>query len=123
MRFGDGSATSRGLRHWEGQGGVVKPEPTGWDCYCRRINSVVPCDGKFYAFYDGSASHLDNYEEKTGIAVSSDLKNWVTITPKGPAYTSPHASTSLRYIDAQVVGGKTFVFYEFARPDGAHDMR
>jgi hypothetical protein len=118
-----GIATSRDLDHWEWQGVAFAPEKTGWDCYCRRINSIVPHGGKYFAFYDGSASHLENYEEKTGIAVADDLKHWKTLTPKGPVYLSPHASTSIRYIDAQTVGKETFVFYEMARADGAHDLK
>jgi len=122
-KSGTGLATSRDLDHWEWQGIVMAPGDTGWDKYCRRINSVVPVSGKYFAFYDGSASHLENYEEKTGLAVSTDLHNWQVLTPNGPKLTSPHTSTSLRYIDAQFADGRWHLFYEFARPDGAHDMR
>jgi hypothetical protein len=135
-----GLATSRDLDRWEWQGVVFAPGATGWDQYCRRINSVVPLNGnsgaaaeraaarlsappKFLAFYDGSASHLENYEEKCGLAVSADLRRWETVTPERPAFTSPHASTSLRYVDARFANGKWHLFYEFARSDGAHDLR
>jgi hypothetical protein len=116
-----GIASSTDLDKWEWHGVNFKPEAGAWDCYCRRINSIVQVKGKNYAFYDGSASHLENYEEKTGIAIPDPC--WKTITPKQPAYTSPHASGSLRYIDAQVVNNEAHIFYEFARQDGAHDMR
>jgi len=122
-KSGTGLATSRDLDHWEWQGVVMAPGDTGWDKYCRRINSVVPLGGKYFAFYDGSASHLENYEEKTGLAVSTDLRHWQTLTPNDPKLTSPHTSTSLRYIDAKLANGQWHIFYEFARPDGAHDMR
>ena len=91
--------------------------------YCRRINSVVSRNGWFYGFYDGSASSAENYEEKTGWAVSADLRHWKTLTPAAPLLTSPHGSGALRYIDAQVRGDQAFLFYEFARADGAHDLR
>jgi hypothetical protein len=77
----------------------------------------------YLAFYDGSASHLENYEEKCALAVSDDLRNWRSISPAGPALTSPHASTSLRYVDAKFADGAWHLFYEFARKDGAHDLR
>jgi len=77
----------------------------------------------FLAFYDGSASHLENYEEKCGLAVSDDLRQWQSISPHKPVFTSPNASSSLRYLDAKFANGQWYVFYEFARPDGAHDMR
>ncbi len=116
-------ATSRDLENWEWQGIIFQPGASGWDCYCRRINSIVPVGERYFAFYDGSASHLENYEEKTGVAVSNDLQNWKSVTQTQPAYISPHGSGSLRYIDAQSMGGQIHLFYEFAREDGAHDLR
>ena len=118
-----GLATSLDLDHWKWQGIVFRPDDAGWDKYCRRINSVVPLGGKYFAFYDGSASHQENYEEKTGLADSTGLRQWQTLTPNGPKLTSPHSSASLRYIDAKLTNGEWHIFYEFARPDGAHDMR
>lgn len=75
------------------------------------------------AFYDGSASHLENYEEKCALAVSHDLRTWRSISPDGPAFTSPYTSKSIRYFDAKRSGDDWNLFYEFARDDGAHDMR
>jgi hypothetical protein len=118
-----GLATSNDLERWDWQGIIFQPDNDRWDKYCRRINSVVESNGRFIGFYDGSASHKENYEEKTGLAESNDLSNWRTLTPQGPTYVSPHASRSLRYIDAQVCGTEVVVFYEFARNDGAHDLR
>ena len=76
-------------------------------------------DGSFVAFYDGSASHAENYEEKTGIAVSQNLLRWKSVTETGPAHISPHGSHSLRYMDAQVQGSTAAIFYECSRPDAA----
>jgi hypothetical protein len=118
-----GLATSRDLDTWEWQGVVLMPGGAGWDGYCRRINSIVLADGGYLAFYDGSASSAENYEEKTGIAVSSDLKTWRVATPEGPLWVSPHASRSLRYLDAQPHGADVVLFYELARPDAAHELR
>ncbi len=118
-----GLATSTDLDNWEYHGTVFQPEGDGWDKYCRRINSVVELNGKYFAFFDGSASHLENYEEKTAFAVSDDLKSWKSLSPDGPDWLSPFASTSIRYVEAQKANGKWHVFYEFAREDGAHNMR
>lgn len=123
-----GLAVSRDLVRWDWQGVVLAPGTTGWDCYCRRLNSVVPLPPgaggpKYLAFFDGSASHLENYEEKCALAVSDDLRHWRSLSAGGPAFTSPHASTSLRYVDAKAGGGASHLFYEFARADGSHDLR
>ena len=117
-------ATSTDLDNWDWQGVVLAPEgDAAWDKYCRRINSVLPLNGKYYAFYDGSAGHHENYEEKTGLAVSGDLKTWEVLSTEGPVVLSPHASGSLRYIDAQHHGNEIVFIYELTRENGAHEMR
>ena len=117
-------ATSTDLDNCECQGVILQPEgDTAWDKYCRRINSVLPLNGKYYAFYDGSEGHHQNYEERTGLAVSEDLKNWTVLTPEAPCITSPHTTGSLRYIDAQPHGDDILFFYELTRANGAHEMR
>src|SRR5581483_1889997 len=95
-----GLALSRDLEHWEWLGVILKPAPSGWDRYCRRINSVLPNKDGFLAFFDGSVSHEENYEEKTAIAESKDLRAWQSLSPNGPFLTSSHGSGSLRYMDA-----------------------
>ncbi len=118
-----GLATSRDLDKWEWQGVVLKPDATGWDKYCRRINSVARVGDRWLAFYDGSASEAENYEERCALAVSTDLRDWRSVLPAGPFVTSPFASGSARYFDAKFANGQWHLFYEFARKDGAHDMR
>lgn len=118
-----GLATSRDLDNWEWQGVVLKPDATGWDKYCRRINSVARVGGRWLAFYDGSASEAENYEERCALAVSTNLRDWRSISPAGPFVTSPFATGSARYFDAKFANGQWHLFYEFARQDGAHDMR
>ncbi len=116
-------AISSDLDRWNWQGIVLEPGRTGWDQYCRRINSILPLDGRYYAFYDGSTGHHENYEEKTGLAVSDDLRLWEVLSPKGPVVLSPYASGSLRYIDAQRVADEIIFMYELVRANGAHEMR
>jgi hypothetical protein len=118
-----GLATSSDLENWEWQGVIFLPDENGWDKYCRRINSVVSHEGRYYAFYDGSTGQHENYEERTGLAGSADLKGWATMTADAPLFTSPHATGSLRYMDAQIIDGKANLFYEFSRADGGHDLR
>ena len=120
-----GLASSPDLVHWNWKGVVFAPEPSGWDRYCRRINSFVPVSNdSFLGFYDGSSGHQQNYEEKTGLAEWKAETAWKSLSPDQPFLISPHASGSLRYIDAQRLGfDDALLFYEFARADGAHDLR
>jgi hypothetical protein len=116
---------------WKYEGVVFEPAPgamavkpqCAWDAYCRRVNSVIAHGGRFWAFYDGIPGAADNYEEKTGVAVSADLRAWRCLTPAAPVFASPFASGALRYVEAREVGGTVHLFYEMARPDGAHELR
>jgi hypothetical protein len=105
---------------WQGE---VLGVGTGWDRYQARLNSAARVGHWWIGFYDGSASERENYEERTGLAISPDLRGWSRLTPDGPWLASPHASGALRYMDAVPVGGELWLYYEYARPDGAHELR
>lgn len=96
---------------------------SGWDGYQARLTTVLPTGQAFLGLYDGSTSPEENYEERTGVAVSFDLATWTRLTPDRPWLSSPHATGSLRYTDAVAVGDEWFVYYEYARADGAHELR
>jgi hypothetical protein len=95
----------------------------GWDAYECRLNSVFPMDEGYVGFYDGSATVEENYEEHCGLAVSSDLREWRRLTVSSPWVVSPHASGSLRYEAAVRAESEVFLYYEYARPGGAHELR
>jgi hypothetical protein len=127
-----GAAISGDGRHFQWLGDVSPQAPTNrsgavngtWDAYCQRIGALLPLEsGGFLAFYDGSASVAENYEEKTGLAITFDLKTYHSLSPQSPALVSPHATRSLRYVDVLPVGHELFYYYELARPDGAHELR
>lgn len=104
-------------------GDIFSPRESGWDAYAARIGSLLYTPPAFMAFYDGSASVEENYEEKTGLAITFDLVHYHRLTPEGPILTSPHASGSLRYLDALPHEGRIYFYYEYARPDGSHELR
>lgn len=95
----------------------------GWDKQQARLNNVVACDGYFVGLYDGSANAEENYEERCGLALSFDLTTWLSLTPRGPLYQSPHASRSMRYTDIVTAGPRLLLYYEYALADGSHDLR
>ncbi|MEV0387101.1 hypothetical protein [Nonomuraea sp. NPDC050643] len=113
----DGGATFT----WQGR---VLAVGRGWDRYQARLNSVVPVPGAGYVgFYDGSASHEENYEERCGVAVSADLFTWRRLSAARPWVTSPHRGGSVRYLDALLLAGRWWLYYELTRADGAHELR
>jgi hypothetical protein len=95
----------------------------GWDAYQARISSIVSFGAGFAGYYDGAGSPADDTEEHCGLAVSLDLRHWRRVTVDGPALVSAHASGSLRYVEAVSIEGSSFVYYEYARPDGSHELR
>ncbi len=110
---------------WEWLGDVMHPDPgsDAWDKYARRVSTLWAEGGEFVGFYDGSASVEENYEERTGLAVSNNLRAFRTRTPDGPILVSPHATGALRYIDVVDANGKRFYYYEMASADGGHELR
>ncbi|HHY98223.1 MAG TPA: hypothetical protein GX509_05750 [Firmicutes bacterium] len=104
-------------------GDVLSPGDSGWDKYATRISSIIYAPPVFTAFYDGIPDVKDNYEEKTGLAISFDLVHFERLTPGGPILTSPNSPGTLRYIEVVPHEDKFYYFYEFARPDGSHDLR
>lgn len=117
-----GLATSLDGRAFTWHGQVLGVGET-WDRYQVRLNSFARIGHTWLGFYDGSASERENYEERCGLATSHDLRHWIRLTPEAPWVCSPHASGSLRYLDAVPVGDELWLYYEYARPDGAHELR
>lgn len=118
-----GMAESADGRTFRWLGDVLSPSEAGWDAYAARICCVLPMPHLFAAYYDGSAAVSENYEERTGIAVSFDLQTFRRVSTDGPALVSPHASGSLRYMDYVWMPDGVYFYYEYARPDGSHELR
>jgi hypothetical protein len=95
----------------------------GWNAYAARATCVLYLPPVFNVFYDGSASVEENYEERTGLAITFDLMNYQQVTDQAPLLVSPHASGSLRYMDVVRLGEDIYYYYEYARPDGSHELR
>jgi len=75
------------------------------------------------AFYDGRASAVENFEERTGIATGSDPAALAAMGTAAAA-ESPYAGRGLRYLDVLPLGdGKHRLYYEVTRPDSAHELR
>ena len=105
---------------WQGEALGVG---VGWDAYQARLSSVARFGAGFVGYYDGAGSVADDTEEHCGLAVSLDLHRWQRVTPDRPALVSPHASGSLRYVEAVNIQGSSWAYYEYARPDGSHELR
>jgi len=118
-----GIATSADGLHWQWEGGMLEPRDGMWDAYAARINSVISTPPVWVGFYDGSASVAENYEERCGIVYSTDLRRWRRGSADGPAIGPNGGPGSVRYVEA--VQGSDWIryYYEWTRPDGAHELR
>lgn len=97
------------------------PGDDSWHGRRARINSLIPWEGGYVAFFDGGRTFYDNYEEKAGLALSPDGRSFTRIDTDGPWVDSPHGI--VRYICAVPVGNDVFFYYEYTRADGSHDLR
>ena len=96
---------------------------TGWDRYQARLSGIVRARSVFVGLYDGAGSPDEDTEERLGVAVSFDLRHWDRLSTDEPWLVSPHATGSLRYADAVEVDGEWWIYYEYAREDGSHELR
>ncbi|HIG27147.1 MAG TPA: hypothetical protein EYQ50_04890 [Verrucomicrobiales bacterium] len=118
-----GLAVSDDGIHFKWLGDVFSPQDAGWDQYASRLGSLIHRSPLFIGFYDGSSDVSENYEERTGLAVSSDLRKWFRLSPEKPYLESLHQTKSLRYLDPVDLETETRFYYEYSRPDGSHELR
>lgn len=111
-----------GIRY-EWLGDVFSPRAGAWDAYAARLGCLIPADHGWIGYYDGGASVEGNYEERTGLVQSFDLRHFQRLSYDGPMLTSPQASLSLRYIDAVPLETEILIYYEYCRADGSHELR
>jgi hypothetical protein len=109
--------------HWLGTILSARRPAVDWDGYSSRIGSLLRTGACYTAYYDGAIGVQNHYDEQTGLAVSFDLRQWTRLTPEGPVLRSPHGTGCCRYCDVIETPQGRFVYYEYGRPDGSHELR
>jgi len=108
---------------WTWDGVALSGRPGHWDSRGARVTSVCYAGDTIVAYYDGRATAAENYEERTGVATGTEPS---VLTPAGdrPLAWSPYHGGGLRYLDIlPLPDGRTRLYYEMTRPDGAHELR
>lgn len=116
-------ATSADGLAWQIHGTALAPRAGTWDARGTRVSAVLTDRPDPVAYYDGRATAEQNWHEQTGVAFGADL---ATFAARGsaPAVVSPNGQGGLRYLDVLAhADGSYRLYYEAARPDGAHDLR
>ena len=119
-------ATSSDGLHWELGRTVLAPRAGEWDARGARVAAVLQHD-PLTVLYDGRATAEMNWFERTGVAravegQSTDADLELVAEPGGPS-GSPHSDGALRYACSVALSdGSRRLYYELARPDGAHDL-
>jgi sucrose-6-phosphate hydrolase SacC (GH32 family) len=116
-------ATSADGVEWTWHGTALAGTPGSWDARGVRFAAVVLDGADSWALYDGRATAAENWEERTGLAVSDGQGRFVA-AENGPLLQSPHPPHGLRYSEVVALpdGGARW-FYEATRSDGAHELR
>ena len=113
-------ATSADGLTWQFGDAVLAGRDGEWDQRGARVTAVGR--DRRWAFYDGRANAEENFEERAAWAVASSADG--AFEYAGGPIESPHARHGLRYVDAVALAdGGYRLFYESARPDGAHELR
>lgn len=119
-----GLATSADGLAWRWEGAIFEPQEAGWDAYAARLNTAIWSPPLWIGYYDGSASVAENYEERCGVATSADLRHWRRLSADGPAIGAAQPGPGgVRYVEAVQGPGWIRFYYEWTRPDGAHELR
>jgi hypothetical protein len=117
-------ATSPDGLDWSWRGTALAGRSGAWDARGVRVTAVLADRRTPVAFYDGRASAAENYEERTGVAVSTGGFGYFAAVGDAPASSSPYAGGGLRYVSVAGDGrGGLRYYFEGTRADGAHDLR
>lgn len=116
-----GLATSSDGLRWAWEGRVFAPSAKGWDKATARLTTAFRSGEEWIGLYDGASDISENYEERCGMARSTDLRTWERIG-WGPAIGAAGGPGTVRYAESVVFGERLLFFFERTRGDGAHEL-
>lgn len=93
------------------------PGDDSWHGRRARLNCLVERGDGFLATFDGGRARYDNYEERCGLAASAEGLSFARTDTDGPWVDG------VRYVQLVRAGHRLLAYYEWTRPDLAHDLR
>ncbi len=110
-RMNTAYATSEDGLSWHWHGAVLSGRPGEWDARGARLTTFLP---NGLAAYDGRATAIENWFERTGFAARHD-QEW------RPTNDSPR---DFRYLEVlELPDGTHRAYYEARLPDESHELR
>jgi hypothetical protein len=108
---------------WRWQGTALAGTPGTWDARGVRFAAVLAMSDGYLGLYDGRATASENWEERTGAALSDSIAGpWRAVD--GPQFISPFGSGGLRYLCTVTdPAGGLRIYYESACAGGSHELR
>lgn len=114
-----GLCWSDDLMHWQLDAPILRPEDakaTAWE----RGGLYKPCllehNGTFYLHYNAKTAGQRGWREQTGVATSTDLKQWKRYEANPIIPNGPEGSWDDRFASdpCVVLDGKTWVFFYYS---------
>lgn len=100
---------------------VLLPRAGEWDARGARVTAVLDT-APLTVLYDGRPTAQANWCEQTGVATANGPATTL-VASGGPPMASAHSDGALRYASVVTLpSGERRVYFEAARPDGAHDL-
>lgn len=96
---------------------ALAPTAGTWNARGTRIASVVAGDSGWTAFYDGRASAVENWHERTGVAVGDDCAEFTAAGEPTPI------GQTARYLSIATLPDGHRLYWEASRADGSHELR
>jgi len=114
-----GSPQARTALHWKWEGRIFAPSAKGWDKATARLTTAFRSGEEWIGLYDGASDISENYEERCGMARSTDLRNvGADRVRTGDRRRGWTGDGPLR---GSVVVGDTVRFVSRHRSDGGHE--
>ena len=114
-------ATSEDGIAWTLRGPALQPTPGRWDQRGTRVTAIMERGDEVFAFYDGRASAVENWEERTGVA--RGRVDHLDVVGDVPVAEAMGPYPALRYAAVVEDGDRTAVYYEVGCDDGSHELR
>ena len=118
-----GLAVSDDGRNWRWVGDVLAPTPGRWDSFCARVHRLFPGTGWLRSLLRRQPGRVRKLRGARQPGLLSGPPSFSPLETSAPLFISPYGAGSVRYVEPLLIGHTLYIYYEFTRPDGGHQLR